>query len=373
MRSTTKKIAFALGVLLSLFALFGCAKKNSPDIKPHLIALSDAEETSVRPIDSAANTKGFTHGATLSQQFDELLDMVFVRDNGETYKPDFGLALPRIEQTYNAAIHILDRYIKNDFTPLQRLHAIHDYLAYYVSYDFELLEKENNGVSYEDDEPSFTPEGALVKHKAVCDGITKAFMLMCGIEGIRCIRVTGEYSDGEQAIRHAWNKVCLDGKWYNVDVTMDVWHVMTDKNTRQDILCHGYFLVSDADIRDEVCGRHVQSGEDTIDYDCLYTYPYHANEPLGIGEYKMEITSQEELNAVFSAVKASKREIGKIELKLNFPNYDKSNLALPNAYISQIRAAYRLVKDADFSLNEATGAYPYQRYPDGVFVFLFYK
>ena len=65
--------------------------------------------------------------------------------------------------------------------------------------------------------------------------------------------------------------------------------------------------------------------------------------------------------------------MGKIELKLNFPEYDKSNLARPDAYASYIAAAYKKVSDTDFVLDAENGTYPYQRYPDGVFVFLIYK
>ena len=377
MHTVTKKLSIVLSVLFVLTALFGCNRGSSPVPKPHLIAYEEMEETPVRPIDSAP-TKGF-EGTTLFEQFEELLEMVYAGDGNGWSRPDMTYALPRIEQTYNAAIHILNRYIRNDFTPLERLHAIHDYLAYTVDYDFETLEGSESGVYYEPTTPAFTAEGALVKNKAVCDGFSRAVLLLCGIEGIRCIRVTGAYDDGYQSVNHAWNKVYLvdedAGKsgWYNLDVTMDVWHVSLSDGTRTDILNHGYFLVSDADIRNEVCGRHVPSGNDAVDYECKQTYPFHATQPLGIGDYTMEITSQAELNAVFSAVKASKRKIGKIELKLNFPEYDKSNLNLAGAYLSQIRAAYKLVRDADFTLNEVSGVYPYQRYPDGVFVFLIYK
>jgi len=62
--------------------------------------------------------------------------------------------------------------------------------------------------------------GALVdpSHYAVCDGYSKAFLLLCQKEGIDCVVVFGtKIPDYEN---HAWNYVKMDDdKWYAVDVT----------------------------------------------------------------------------------------------------------------------------------------------------------
>lgn len=57
--------------------------------------------------------------------------------------------------------------------------------------------------------------GALVDGKAVCEGYSRAFQLLCNKLGIDCINISGN-ADGES---HAWNNVKLDGEWYEVDVT----------------------------------------------------------------------------------------------------------------------------------------------------------
>lgn len=343
------------------------AVRKSADVQPHLISESEAETYPVRPIDSMP-TKGFEAKNSLVVQLDEMVDMVYA--GGDAHKPDLTDAMDEVKQTYAAAERVLNRYIRNDFTDYQKVHAIHDYLAYYTEYDFDLLA--STGGNGTGNNPAFRVDGVFLNKIAVCDGISKAFMLLCGMEQIRCIRVTGEYVQGESTQAHAWNKVYLDGDWYNVDVTMDMFHVNTGKE-RIDVLNHGYFLVSDEQITDSMAGRHVRSHNDAVDYACNKTYDFYSATPLGIGDYTMEITSQEDLNEVFAAVKNSKRKIGKLELKLNFSGYDKSNLSLADAYLPQIKEAYGKVRDADFALSEKNGAYPYQRYPDGVFVFLIYR
>lgn len=68
----------------------------------------------------------------------------------------------------------------------------------------------------------------------VCDGYSEAFQLLMNMAGIPCVHVCAypeDYSEG-----HQWNKVQLDGVWYNVDLT---W---ADTNGNR----NAFFLRSDA-------------------------------------------------------------------------------------------------------------------------------
>ncbi|MDR0509130.1 MAG: hypothetical protein LBG63_04850, partial [Candidatus Methanoplasma sp.] len=63
--------------------------------------------------------------------------------------------------------------------------------------------------------------GALVdpQHYAVCDGYSKAFLLLCEKEKIECVVVLGT-AVASNMENHAWNYVKMDdGEWYAVDVT----------------------------------------------------------------------------------------------------------------------------------------------------------
>lgn len=73
--------------------------------------------------------------------------------------------------------------------------------------------------------------GAVMEGESVCAGYTKMFGMMMNASGIDTIGITGS--------GHAWNKVFLYGKWYNVDSTWD---------DLGNISGYNYFNKSDAQI-----------------------------------------------------------------------------------------------------------------------------
>lgn len=74
----------------------------------------------------------------------------------------------------------------------------------------------------------------LSDRRTVCAGYAQLFNLLCNRAGVQCISVTSE--------GHEWNKVCLGGKWYNVDCTWD------DTNPKGNM---SFFNVADAYIQAE--------------------------------------------------------------------------------------------------------------------------
>ena len=87
--------------------------------------------------------------------------------------------------------------------------------------------------------------GVFKLGKAVCDGYAKAMNLLCYFSGIESVRVMGWATDANGSGNsgfHAWNKIRVDGDWYNLDATWD------DPVGAKPALRHKYFLVSDADM-----------------------------------------------------------------------------------------------------------------------------
>lgn len=185
--------------------------------------------------------------------------LVYAVENG--FKPRFGTlsatapdhaknALQSAKEVWDTARRILYSINSDGDDTVEKLSKIHDYIALNVIYDSALLQLSESkdpqySYSYLSGFRGFNLEGALLDGKAVCDGITKAFMLLARMEGIECIRVTGKNADN---VGHAWNKVRIGDVWYNVDVTGDdiLASGILPNGGIIETLAHDKFLVSDA-------------------------------------------------------------------------------------------------------------------------------
>lgn len=83
--------------------------------------------------------------------------------------------------------------------------AVHDALCEKITYDN----------SFSDN--SYNIYGALVENKATCEGYSRAYQYLLSLYQIQSVLVSGQ-SNGDG---HMWNKVCINGSWYNTDVTFD--------------------------------------------------------------------------------------------------------------------------------------------------------
>ena len=66
--------------------------------------------------------------------------------------------------------------------------------------------------------------GSFITKKAVCEGFSRAYLLLCQRVGLKCIYVTGAMmtsTDPETWGNHAWNVTEVDKNWYLVDITGD--------------------------------------------------------------------------------------------------------------------------------------------------------
>lgn len=117
---------------------------------------------------------------------------------------------------------------------------IHDYL----------VEK----ATYKDIEAPYSHEmpGVFLYGIGVCEGIAKTFKYLCDSVGIRSGIVVGNRKGETTA--HAWNQVCIDNEWYNIDVTFDSTLTKYSGDIRYD-----YFNVTDCELTDRVSFYGVHS------------------------------------------------------------------------------------------------------------------
>ncbi|MGN0465522.1 MAG: transglutaminase domain-containing protein [Lachnospiraceae bacterium] len=128
-------------------------------------------------------------------------------------------------------------YIANLRSDFEKCRWIHNYFVRNICYHFDALR-------YPDNFPeSFNIEGVFKNRTAVCEGIAKAFKLLCDRLGVDALVAIGEalpenvvnaVNIGES---HAWNIVRLNGEYTHIDVTWDIGASEFSKYTRFDYFC----------------------------------------------------------------------------------------------------------------------------------------
>lgn len=236
---------------------------------------------------------------------------------------------------YNNAKRVLKEIICDEMTNYEKALSIFDWVANTCQYDY-------NGYydSASTDNSCYYLEGMFMdkNHVVVCDGISKAYSLLCNMEGIDCLRIMGTASGGG----HAWNKVKLSGYWYVVDIT---WteikqnEIMTDDdgNTlytverydddyyREPIIvenayeynCHQYFLVSDNYISSTHApfANRTKINNATIPADNMYGF-YLQTVVVHKGvAYSRVIDSNEDMEGILDYIYCN--DIGKFEIVLD--------------------------------------------------------
>lgn len=220
------------------------------------------------------------------------------------YKPEFmGSQKENLQQIYNNAKDALSYIVSDEMSEYEKVHAIYDYIIYNVRYDHDCANAEDKYVSGNLSlnekmkyygyylEGIFLDKFYKKDMHAVCDGKSKAFVLMCGVEGIAAVRISGKASsDGKNFGGHAWNKVLLDlngtgdKEWYFVDTT---WGDVGDDS--KEFLSHAYFLLSD----DEVKNTHVENpGHDYPKAEGKFDYYAHETYTSSGTEYNYVIANR---------------------------------------------------------------------------------
>ena len=157
------------------------------------------------------------------------------------YLPVFPEENTKAEAFYNEAKNILRQIINDDMTDYEKTLAIFEYLVDRVDYDYDAAnapfdKNSNNNICY-------YLEGVFEYNRAVCDGKSKAFVLLCRMEGIEALRDWGDSYTGGAG--HAWNYVKLDGKWYMVDTTAgDGGAIFNGGAEKAEVVDYSYFLCS---------------------------------------------------------------------------------------------------------------------------------
>ena len=122
---------------------------------------------------------------------------------GSVYGPK--LTKKELEEVKAAVKLFLSSYDFSTMNDYQKVETAHDYISAICSYAPDWRYNRAN-----------TAWGALVYGEAQCSGYARAMKALCDAMGIGCYYVHADQYASNPS--HQWNEVCVDGKWYIIDV-----------------------------------------------------------------------------------------------------------------------------------------------------------
>ena len=178
------------------------------------------------------------------------------------YKP-IPVAGSVAETVWSEVRRVLNSIISDDMSTNAKALAIYEWLSLNVTYDNKIADTAHtlqDAKSYN----AFYLEGVFLDHLAVCDGIAKAYGLMCSAEGIRNFKVVGTAN----GIAHAWNVVLLEEGWFMVDATWSSEKVNTASGEKLEVLNKDYFGASSIIVKDTrtTYGKYPTLNDESLAY-----------------------------------------------------------------------------------------------------------
>lgn len=122
-----------------------------------------------------------------------------------------------------AVAQVLDECVLEGMESWQIALSIHDWLVANTVYDETLTLR--------------TGYDLLIDGSTVCSGYAALYQDLLNRVGIPCVSVTSE------PMEHVWNLVCIDDRWYHVDVTWD-----DPSPDTYGLVSHDFFLLTDEEI-----------------------------------------------------------------------------------------------------------------------------
>lgn len=224
------------------------------------------------------------------------------------------------ETVYNNAKLVLSAIVSNNMSDTEKVTAIFDWLEYgydlayynidgvtklassfeydnlklYGLYDIYYLESIFSNITMENN-----GNLKLGNSYATSKSYSKAFALLCGIEGITSNLIYGEYTysvlNVESTVEHVWNVVKLNSNWYSVDLTFSDNRIyFNNLSSGYGISSHIHFLNSKASINNEDSilssqgikklndNNHIISSTYPSTKNCISDYDYYGNSQFGL-------------------------------------------------------------------------------------------
>ena len=114
-------------------------------------------------------------------------------------------------------VKLADEICSDYDTDEEKAKAIYEWMIHNFEYDYDC----DPLIQY------FNVRKTLRMRRGICYDLSHLFAALCRSENIPCYVVDGDKRNNVQ-YHHTWNRVYLDGSWWNMDVTFDI--VQTKKH-----------------------------------------------------------------------------------------------------------------------------------------------
>lgn len=139
-----------------------------------------------------------------------------------------------MQKEIDATVDSLVNEANSKSTTYDKLKVFHDYLVLNSTF-----EKSDEAGNYNQTIYNAFSGGTSKQGNIQCAGYAKGMQYLCDKVGIDCMVITGT---NEKGTSHAWNKVKVEGEWYNIDATWDDPILNTPDTT---YIRYTFFLVPD--------------------------------------------------------------------------------------------------------------------------------
>lgn len=116
-----------------------------------------------------------------------------------------------------STVELADEICDDCDTDEEKVKAIYEWMIHNFEYDYDC----DPLIQY------FNVRKTLSMRRGICYDLSHLFAALCRSENIPCYVVDGDKRNNVQ-YHHTWNRVYLDGSWWNMDVTFDI--VQTKKH-----------------------------------------------------------------------------------------------------------------------------------------------
>lgn len=243
------------------------------------------------------------------------------------------------EQLESAADECISQ-IPSDASDYQKIKAVYEYLVNTTDYDSGSPDNQNI-------------QSALLNHRSVCAGYSKAFQYILHRMGMFCTYVTGTTRDGGD---HGWNIVRIDGNYYHVDVT---WGDPVFANAMEDsasafdtVINYNYLCCTDA----EIYKTHIPKSQVTIPECTDDSYNYYKLNGMYYDAFDYNTVYQALMNSVWSDQSSIVMKFGSAEgyQTAKYELFQNNMLGDAGQYLMEVYGTstwnYRYYTDDDFNL-----------------------